>query len=770
MNKILNFNVQNHIQTLKSGGGQINYKTPLNFDNYDKFLNDLKAIFKSIRSKTKKTEYILYHKDGIPAISNRLNDAMKTIFENNKLTYISNVIDNNRLGFFYSFSYHEIENAIIRMEEIKEKINQILQKTKLTINEFFDLIKEKKGPENELILDLVEIKFKDISHVSKTSLTRLLSLINYQYDEIIENKPKSTDKDKKNSIIDFCSNERRKDAENKLLNLGIKFTKISDAVLDINNNKREIELEGVVQVHSYDTFYSNQISNNDEFSLDDVLYKKYNEQIQKNGINVGVIDGGIGSGKIKDYLNYYPITNYFNYSEEKIPKGDHAENVCSMLLFANQLDSNKLFDNCRTPNVHLFDICFDNITAGELMNLIEFIVEQHHKKIKIWNLSLSLGNTTSNKIIWSEGISSFGRKLDEIQKKYNVLFIVASGNKDESEDNELITSPSDSMMAISVASANLDGSKTDYSLSGNYKDNKFYANKPDISVKAIDDKGNFPFLSYGLKKIGCGTSYATPLITRKVAELLSDGIDLFAIPAILNAIAIFYNRKNSDNDELLIDDYLGYGCIPNNIDLIRNMSNENCMIVSKIKVKDYNQGFFSLKLPKTKDNKFDLNIILSSNINANFSNVPSFEYVEDTVRMQFGAVDPFNDQLNKLHTNWKLDEIRGDSDNAGIKEIDLRRLYNKYKNRYCSIKFLKRNKQSYIMKNSEQRDIETWGMTFTRNDIRSKREDELDVYFCLIFSSINSNEIFNYIHNENQIYLNNILEIDDNDYDDIYFN
>ena len=60
-------------------------------------------------------------------------------------------------------------------------------------------------------------------------------------------------------------------------------------------------------------------------------------------------------------------------------------------------------------------------------------------------------------------------------------------------------------------------------------------------------------------------------------------------------------------------------------------------------------------------------------------------------------------------------------------------------------------------------------MTFTRNDIKSRRKNDIDVYFCLIISSINKNRILNEIHNINSIYLDNEINLNNNRDDEIKF-
>lgn len=768
MNKILKFNVQNYLETLKRGGGAIDFKPPLDLNNYEKLINDLKNLLNNFKNKNEKELFILYHIDNIPPISSRLNEVFKIIFENNKITYLSNALRNEKMVFYYELSFYEIENAINKLEIVKEKVLSILKKLNLSLTDFFNALKNKDDKMHNFVSDVTDYYFENVSHISRTSLIRMLSLIYYQYNKIIENDLITTVKSNDHTIAYFSSISKLEKAKSLLSNQGIKVIKTSENSLDIQNNKKEILLEGLIKVSGYD--YLNLYKTNDEeYEMSDIVYQQYWNKIRMNNARVGVIDGGIGNGSLKKYINYHTINEFPGFSNNNIiPTGDHAEQVCSILLFSDQMNNENDKDNCESPIVDLFDICYDGINIGELITLIESIIIKYYEKIKIWNLSISSSSTNDNKIIWSEGISNFGMKLDEIQKKYKVLFIIPTGNNDSDED-KLITSPSDSMMAISVASANFDGSPTKYALSGDYKNNKYYANKPDIATRAIDNDGNYITFSSRGKGGRQGTSFAAPLITRKVAQLFSEGMDLFAIPAILNAAAIFYNNKVYDEKDVYIDDYIGYGCVPNNIELIKNMSDDNCIIISKVNVKDYSHGFFKLKLPKTHENQYDLNIILSTNVNANFSKFASFEYVEDTVRTQFGAVDPFSNGNNKLNVNSKLSEIRGDSDDALTKEEDLRKKFNKYKNRYSSCKIIKKNRPAYIVCNGVKKDIESWGMTFTRNDIKSRRKNDIDVYFCLIISSINKNRILNEIHNINSIYLDNEINLNNNRDDEIKF-
>ena len=147
---------------------------------------------------------------------------------------------------------------------------------------------------------------------------------------------------------------------------------------------------------------------------------------------------------------------------------------------------------------------------------------------------------------------------------------------------------------------------------------------------------------------------------------------------------------------------------------------------------------------------------MSINVVPRFSEAHSFEYIEDTARVQFGAVNPFKDINNpSLEQNWKISKIAGDADDAMTKENSIRQYFDKYKNRYSSASFINRPKRAFITKNGKTKEIEHWGFSIVRNDIRSRREGKLEVYICLIISNILGESIYQELINMNHNYIIN---------------
>ncbi|MGR5972543.1 S8 family serine peptidase [Bacillus cereus] len=65
-------------------------------------------------------------------------------------------------------------------------------------------------------------------------------------------------------------------------------------------------------------------------------------------------------------------------------------------------------------------------------------MEDHSSQYKVWNLSLS-----SNRMC-SGIVSEFTAAIDELQKKHNVLFVIATGNASNEEERR-VTLPGDSV-------------------------------------------------------------------------------------------------------------------------------------------------------------------------------------------------------------------------------------------------------------------------------------------------------------------------------------
>lgn len=769
MSKILKMNIQDELETMQRGGGSPNLAIPQTIDKLNDIRNKFLEKLNNSVNDNENTEYIFYltHTTELPPISKRFTEGLRTIFGESSFWYKRNELVDDKLIFVYVVKKYQLEIAVDRIDKIIEYVNYVENKYNLKLPQWFGLVYDNKSDSiSPLFLDELKSFFYEYKLISKTSLIKLLSTCS-EYCEDIKFKDYLVVKEEDKIIFTkFINKASMEIAKKQLEENNIKYN-----IVDTKDCSMEILNEDGKYFHLNNALYTQNIgsislkredakSTPSENFID--IYHSYDINTISNNVNVGVIDGGIQNEHLKKYLASYHNYEEFNITQK--PSGNHAEEVCGVLLFANKL-SIKMDDNCRKPNVHLFDVCHDDMKPSKFIEVVEQIVEKYHEQIKIWNISI-VSSLSPQEYLWTRGVSQFAIHFDKIQKKYGVLFVIASGNK-ENEEMKYIAPPSDSMIGITVAAATSSGEKTDYSLSGKTNTNKYFSIKPDIAATSIDQSGAFVTITEGMKNNVQGTSFATPMIVRKVAELYADGIELYMIPAIFNAIATYYSKKN------IPDDYLGFGNLPLDINKIRNLSNDNCLLCTKISIDSYNQGFYKFKLPKGANNKYYLNFVMGVNVIANFNDQCSFEYVEDTARVQFGAVSPFVNSKgsiphHKLEENWKIQDIKGDADDGYTYEKDLRRIFNKYKNRYVASRISERSRLPYITKSGEKKDIEYWGFSIVRNDIKSTRKDDLDVYICLIVNSIDGNEIYEQIKNSNSVIYEYGIDIT-NTNDDIRF-
>ena len=202
------------------------------------------------------------------------------------------------------------------------------------------------------------------------------------------------------------------------------------------------------------------------------------------------------------------------------------------------------------------------ITNSDLLNGIEMLIE---KGVNIINLSLGGDN--------SGEYSSIEKAIDNILANTNVVLVVAAGN--EGNKTGIVTSPGLVYNGITVGNAmtkdlNIgpldDPFKApdelyppfDMSNSSGYIEEKFLTNKPDISAPGvlISDIGNFNGVN--LVSQGSGTSFATPIVTGIVAQMMQANSSLKNDPNTLKAALLqgAENSKITSNNNSVINSYM----------------------------------------------------------------------------------------------------------------------------------------------------------------------------------------------------------------------
>ena len=225
-----------------------------------------------------------------------------------------------------------------------------------------------------------------------------------------------------------------------------------------------------------------------------------------------------------------------DYTVPGTPEGQgvcHGTEVTSIIVDGPALNPS-LQDGCGRFRVKHFGVSKGGkISTFTLMRHIRDIVTAN-SNIKVWNISLGTPSECPE-----YAISPVAAMLDELQREYDVLFIVAGTNGSNKEARQRIGAPADSINSIVVSAVDREGAPTDYSRKGPVLQ---FFHKPDIAYYGgTKDDPLFAAAPYGIMRAK-GTSFAAPWITRKAAYLIYKA-----------------NRSKEEAKALLIDAAFGWG-------------------------------------------------------------------------------------------------------------------------------------------------------------------------------------------------------------------
>lgn len=214
----------------------------------------------------------------------------------------------------------------------------------------------------------------------------------------------------------------------------------------------------------------------------------------------------------------------------------------------------KLQDGCGNFRVRHFGVA----TAGgfssfTILKMIRDIVAKN-TDIKVWNLSLG-----SAMEIDPNFISPEAAELDRIQCEYDVIFVIAGTNKPRRMTGTVkIGAPADSLNSLIVNAVDFQGKPASYTRVGPVL-SFFY--KPDVCYYGGDKQKKITVCEpLGMASV-CGTSFAAPWITRKMAYLIHIvGLSREVAKALIIESAAGWNRQ--DNKCFA----MGYGIVPKHIE------------------------------------------------------------------------------------------------------------------------------------------------------------------------------------------------------------
>jgi subtilisin family serine protease len=257
---------------------------------------------------------------------------------------------------------------------------------------------------------------------------------------------------------------------------------------------------------------------------------------------------------------------------------DHGTFVASRIIYGNSL-RDAISKGQLNPDTKVLSVCMishDEIgnrrpaRGDEFLKIIRDTVERWHQKIKVYNISMNLTNPNVQEgaIVTDDSVGGIAAEIDSLSRKYNVLFILTTGNYPadrrapiptepypdyfHKDDNRMLR-PGEAMLALtvgSVADKENEGSMAKSSAPSPFtrKGPGFNTyRKPDLVAQGGNFANNWrEFNELSVAGIGCGgdhisygngTSFAAPLISRLAAKAF-EYIEN-ATPELVRALLIY---------------------------------------------------------------------------------------------------------------------------------------------------------------------------------------------------------------------------------------
>lgn len=270
----------------------------------------------------------------------------------------------------------------------------------------------------------------------------------------------------------------------------------------------------------------------------------------------------------------------------------HGTAVCSIIVDGPTLNPS-LNDNCGRFKVRHFGVA----TAGrfssfEIIRQIREIVMEN-PDIHVWNLSLG-----SAMEINQNAISPQAAALDQIQREYDVIFVVAGTNVPPERDgdkNMLLGAPADSLNSLVVNAVGMDNKPASYTRRGPVL-SFFY--KPDVCYYGGDGiaKETGMCVCNGCRIVySDGTSYAAPWVARKLAYLIEVmNIKREIAKALIIDSAAGWNDWSTEK----VDRFRrGYGVVPKTIREVVQCENDEIRFVLYGTAEEWETYTYKLPVP-----------------------------------------------------------------------------------------------------------------------------------------------------------------------------
>jgi len=320
-----------------------------------------------------------------------------------------------------------------------------------------------------------------------------------------------------------------------------------------------------------------------------VIYPEEN----KNYVTLGVIDNGIAHIKYLDPWIKRVHTRFL----KKDTSTTHGTFVSGIALYGDKLENREMVKN---EGFYLLDatvLSATTIEEDDLLQNIALAIKENYKKVKIWNLSLSV-----KLAIEEDTFSDFGVVLDHLQKTYGVLIFKSAGNGGnfmKKLPKGKLYHGSDSLLSVVVGAINDERYASNYSRVGLGPKGTI---KPDLA------------------------SYGGELLLGDNGEMIMKGVKSFSRNG--NIASSSHSAKNTDRN--LSMEEIGYGIPATSTEILSYFKNENIKIfngvMEKSKEIDLDASFFEYK----KDMKIKITLVYDTE----FDYLQNGEYIKSDIKIK----------------------------------------------------------------------------------------------------------------------------------------
>lgn len=446
--------------------------------------------------------------------------------------------------------------------------------------------------------------------------------------------------------------------EQTLLDLGIENASRSRYAPDLTIYKlREVSPDALEALQSFEALYSITPMPTFQQELDegepgDAIPVKLPVPGQKYP-TVGILDSGIAP--IPHLAPWLAPQQYAAYADDELHQ-NHGTFVAGIVLYGDELEGQEWIggEGCFLLDATVYPHPRERIDEDDLFENIQNAIRQN-QEVKIWNLSLGSRNESNPRTF-----SDFGKGLDALQDRYQVLICKSAGNCDNFTRRQpklRIPNWADSVRALVVGSmahkqGEFDLAAVDhpspFSRTGFGPNNLI---KPDLSHYGgngglrpngrVTHTGVHSFSADGAVIQHVGTSFSTPRITALVAGLnhrLAEEFDPLLLKALVVHSAKYPISLELDPTERLKE--MGFGR-PGTLDsILYNSPHESTLILSDTIVRGTFIEILDFPFPNeliNVDGEYFGEVIVTLVANTRLASTQGAEYCQSNIAVSFGT-------------------------------------------------------------------------------------------------------------------------------------